>query len=124
MNQNRAQAPQNDIKYVIYQGARTVPEDPEKKPEELWERVFGTEVRSHEASVKNLEKGKNVKFRVRAVNEAGEGQAGEQGAYAVVEEQTEDPEIRLDSLLKDGLTIKTGKQLRSKPATPLAQNIT
>ena len=95
-----------------YQGTRTIPEDPEEKPEELWERVFGTEVRAHEASIKNLEKGKVIKFRVRAVNEAGEGQAGELSSYTKVEEQTEDPEIKLDSLLKDGLTIKTGKQLR------------
>ena len=95
-----------------YEGTRTVPEDPEKEPEELWEKVYGHEVRSHDVTVKDLDRSKKIKFRVLAVNEAGQSEPAALEDYVVVEEIKIEPEIKLDSLLKDGLTVKNGKQMR------------
>ena len=70
-----------------------------------WERITPVSIRAYEYLAEGLTKNEMIKFRVIAVNEAGQSEPAVQDDYVCVKELTEDPVIDIDST---NVTLKSG----------------
>ena len=80
-----------------------------KKGNDEWQRLTTAPVRAYEYLVENLKVNEMLKFRVFAINDAGESEPCVQDDFVEVKEMTEDPVINIDST---SITVKSGNQLR------------
>lgn len=80
------------------------------KHSSIWEPVLETQSSKPEATVEGLEKGKEVQFRVRAVNKAGPSEPSEPSKMHTVKERHLKPHINRDNLKP--ITIRAGEMVK------------